>query len=222
MVRAGLGAVEPSPQSEPFLIVRPSFSSLSRSASSAWPSHDLLQDLHHVPGADPAGDALAARFLLGEGQEIFRHVDDAGVGIDHDEPARTHDRAGRGQMLVIDRRVQELLGQAAARRPAGLDGLERLQGPAADVEDHLPESHAQRHLDQSRPPDLADQREGLRALARLRPVAGVPLRAVPEDVGERAQRLDVVDDRRLAVERRRRRGTADGCGACPVSPRSRR
>ena len=79
---------------------------------------------------------------------------------------------------------------------------------AADVEDDLAEGRAHGHFDQAGPGDLAGQREDLRALARLGADGAEPLGAVGDDRRQVGQRLDVVDDRRLAeqaADRRERR-----------------
>ena len=128
---------------------------------------DGVEDADQVPGAHAAGHALAARLGLREAQEVARGVDDAGVAVEDDEPARAHDRARRREVLVLDRRVQELLAQAAARRAAGLHRLEVLGEPAADVVDHRAQRRAERHLDEPGAPHLADQGEGLGALRGL-------------------------------------------------------
>ena len=72
-----------------------------------------------------------------------------------------------------------LLGDAAAGRAAGLDGLELLAvgDAAADVEDDLAEGDPHGDFDQAGVVDLADQREDLGPLARLGPDAGEPVRA---------------------------------------------
>ena len=98
----------------------------SRSSMAAFPSRDPLDDLPHPLRPFPAGNALAAGLVAEEIQEILGDIDHAGLLVHDDHAARAHDRAGLGQALVIDGQVEHLLGQAAARRAAGLDGLERL------------------------------------------------------------------------------------------------
>ena len=114
--------------------------------------------------------------------------------VHHDHAARAHDRAGRGQVLVVDRQIQQVLGDAAARWPAGLHGLELLPvgDAAADVVDHVSQRDAHGHLDQAGVVDLAHQREDRRALALLGADAGVPVGAVVDDVRHVAQVLTLL------------------------------
>ena len=100
-----------------------------------------------------------------------------------------------GQGFVIDRRVGQLGGNAAARGAADLHRLETPLAPvavgqagarlfghaAADLLDDLPHGDAHRHLDQAAAADFAGQRENLRAgtLWRAEPSEG--LGAVAED-----------------------------------------
>ena len=73
--------------------------------------------------------------------------------------------------------------------------------PAADVEHDLAQRRAHRHLDQAGVDDPAGEREDLRALALLGPDAGEPVAAVADDRGDVGERLDVVDEGRLAASR---------------------
>ena len=71
---------------------------------------------------------------------------------------------------------------------------------AADVEDDVAQRRAHRHLDEAAVDDLAGEAEDLGALARVVAVGGVagrPRAMIQRHVG---QRLDVVDDGRLAAE----------------------
>ncbi len=65
--------------------------------------------------------------------------------------------------------------------------------------------------------DLADQGEGLGALALLGAVLGEPVGPVLQDVGDAGQGLDVVDDGRLAPETRDRRERRPGPGHAALS-----
>ena len=56
---------------------------------------DILQDFQHAAGADPAGCALAAAFILGKFHEEAGHVDHAGFIIHHHHAAGTHHGTGR-------------------------------------------------------------------------------------------------------------------------------
>ena len=129
--------------------------------SPSRPSPAMMRssDLEHALGADAAGDALAARLLLGEVEEEAREVDHAGLVVDHDQAAGADDGAGRGQALVVDRRVQQVRRDAAAGGAADLHRLELLAvlDAAADVEDQVAEAGAHGHLDQAAVDDLAGE-----------------------------------------------------------------
>ena len=128
---------------------------------------DALEDLEHALGAEAAGHALAAALVLGELQEVPGEVDHAGGVVGHDHAAGAHDGAGRGEALVVDRRVEQARRHAAAGGAAELDGLElpAVLDAAADVEDDVAQRRAHGHLDEAAVDDLAGEAEGLGALA---------------------------------------------------------
>ncbi len=98
----------------------------------------------------------------------------------------------------------------------------RLGDAAAHVEDDLAQGGAHGHLDQAGIHDLACQGEDGRARAALRADAGEPVRPVIDDVAHVGQRLDVVDQGRLAVKAALGRDRAGGGGACRRGLRGRR
>ena len=163
---------------------------------------DARDDLEHALGAHAARRALAAALILDEVEEVARHVDHAGVLVHDDEAARAHDGAQLLQVLVVDRHVEVLLGDAAARGAAELHGLEGLAAghAAADLVHQLAELHADRHFDQAGVLDVAAQREHLGALAALRAERRIPLRALEHDRRNIGERLDVVEHAGLAPE----------------------
>ena len=75
-------------------------------------------------------------------QEEAREVDHAGLVVDDDHAAGADDGAGRGEALVVDRRVEQVRRHAAAGGAAELHGLELLAvlDAAADVEDDVAEA----------------------------------------------------------------------------------
>ncbi|OQC00090.1 MAG: hypothetical protein BWX80_03487 [Candidatus Hydrogenedentes bacterium ADurb.Bin101] len=75
---------------------------------------DAGHDLEHALGADAAGHALAAGFILHEVQEEPGHIHHARVFIHDDEAAGTHNRAQLGKRFVIHRHVEVFAGDAAA------------------------------------------------------------------------------------------------------------
>jgi hypothetical protein len=113
----GLGAVWPRPHSEVSLMMRRPARSAARCRPLRPARRRCAEDLEHALGADAAGHALAAGFLLHELQEEAGHVHHAGVLVHHDQAARAHDRAELLQGLVVQRHVQVLLGDAAAGGP---------------------------------------------------------------------------------------------------------
>ena len=134
----GLGAVCPRPQRELALTTRASRSSRSRSASSPLPVQIASRISTRCPVPTRQGTHLPHDSSCVKLQEVPGDVDHAGVVVEHDHAAGAHDRAGRGEALVVDRRVEELVAEAAAGGSAGLHRLELAawQHAAADVVDH--------------------------------------------------------------------------------------
>ena len=184
----------------------------------------LRQQVVHLDRADAAGDALAARLVMQNSMKNRATSTMLEVSSMTIMPAGAHDRAEPGERLVIDRDVEDSLGDAAAGRPAGLDGLERaaVGDAAADLEDDLAQRDAHGHFDQAGVVDLAGQGEDFGALALLGADAGEPVRAVADDRGDIGEGLDVVDEGRAAPEAVTRPGTADAAAGCRACPRSRR
>ena len=126
MERKGLGALVPRAQSDASLAVSARSSKSSMSPSLPLPSVMRVRIFEHLPQAFPAGDALAAGFIRQELDEVAGDVDQAGVLVHDDHAARSHHRAGLGELVEADRKIQQGLGKAASRGPAGLHGLEFL------------------------------------------------------------------------------------------------
>ena len=100
---------------------------------------DPGQDLQEPLGADPAGNALTAGLGLGELQEELGNIDHT-VGLVQDHhTAGAHHRSHGFQAFIIDRQIDMLLRDAAARGAAGLDGLEQpvALDAATDVENDV-------------------------------------------------------------------------------------
>ena len=114
------------------------------------------------------------------------------------------------------RRIEVLLRQAAARRAAGLHGLEPLaeRDAAADVVDDLAQRRAHGDLDQARIDDLARQGEDLGPLAGLGADGAEPVGAVQDDDRDVGPGLDVVDDASAGRRAPRPPDTAAGAAAC--------
>ena len=120
---------------------------------------DALEDLEHPLRADAAGHALAAALLGRELQEELGEVDHAGRVVDDDHAAGAHHGAVPGEVLEVEGGVEQFRREAAAARPAELDGLELVAVPhaAADVEDDLAQRGAHGHLDETGVPHLAGE-----------------------------------------------------------------
>ena len=99
-------------------------------------------------------------------------------------------------------RSKRSAGYAAARRAAGLHGLDSglARRAAADVVDHLADGHPERHLDETRVADLSDQREDLGAGVSGHADLGVLGGAAIDDDPDVGQGLDIVDAGRAAVD----------------------
>ena len=168
----------------------------------AVPLGEAVQHPQGLVQADAAGDALAAALRVGELDEVAGDVHHAVVFVHHDHAARAHDRAELRERLVVDRRVEHVGGDAAARGPAGLDGLDvaAVGAALADVVDELGERRAERHLDEAGAVHLADQREDLGARALGAAGLGEPGRPLRDDGRDVVPGLDVVDVGGLAVE----------------------
>ena len=168
----------------------------------AAPLGERRQHVEHLARADAAGNTLAARLVLREGQEVAGDVHHAGRLVGHDHAARAHDGARGLEILVVDARVEQRLRDAAARRPAQLYGLEGLAvaTAAADVVDHLAQRHADGDLHQARVLHCAGQGKGLGAAAACRAHAAEPLRPVEQDRRHAGVGLHVVDVRRVAPQ----------------------
>src|SRR5512133_3219792 len=161
---------------------------------------DPLEALEHPQRPDPAARALPAGLVLRELEEEAGHLHHAGGVVEDDHAPGSHDRAGPGDLVVVDPRVAERCRDAAARRSAHLHRLERpvVDDPAADVEDDVVDGDPHRHLDEARALHLAGHREDLRSLALLGAHRGERLGAVLDDPGDVRERLDVVDAGGLA------------------------
>ena len=168
----------------------------------ALPGADALQRGQHGLGPYAAGHTFAARLLLRETHKVARQVHHAGVLVGDDQAAGAHDGPQAGQRLVVNRHVQMLGRDAAARRPADLRCFEGFStgDAAADLVDQFPQADAHWHLDQAGVVDLAHHGENLGALAVLRANAGVPVGPLLDDQRHVGPTLDVVDVGRLAPQ----------------------
>ena len=103
------------------------------------PVADARQQGVHLRCAGAAGNALAARLGHAELDEEAGHIDHAGGVVHDDHAAGAHHGSGLDQRIVADAEVEQLCGNAAAGRAAGLHRLEVVSvgNAAADVFDDL-------------------------------------------------------------------------------------
>ena len=126
VVSSGLGALWPRPHSEVSRIMRPISSRAVEIRFRGAAAREGVQDAQRFVQPHAARHALAAGFRMGELDEVAGHVHHAVVFIHHHHAARAHDGAELRQRLVIHRRVEHLVRNAAARRAAGLHGFDVL------------------------------------------------------------------------------------------------
>ena len=171
---------------------------------------NLIKIVEKLTTADTAGRALAAALIDREVEVELGDIDHA-VGLVHnDQAAGTHDRADLGEVLVVDRSVEELGRNDTARRTARLSGLELVTAAdtAADIKDDFAERRTHRNFDKTGVVDLTGKSEDLSTLRSLGTDLAEPLGALVDDDGDISERFDVVNDRRAApktLDRRERR-----------------
>ena len=127
---------------------------------------DAGQDFKHTFGTDTAGRTLSARLVADEFHIEFRDVDHTVVLVHNYRAARTHHRAFRDEVIVVDSRVEVVFRKAAARRSARLDSLEffAVRNSAAYIVDEFSKGRTHGNFDESDVIYLAAERENLRAL----------------------------------------------------------
>ena len=168
---------------------------------------DPRENIQHSARTDAARRAFATGLIHRKLQEKLRDVDHTGVFVHDDHAARTHHRAKLAQGFIVDRRIQMLCRNAAARRSAGLRSLERLavRNPPADIVDYFPHGRTHRDLNQTGIVDFAAERENLCAGGLLRTDAAEPVRALKQNLRHIGEGLNIVENRRLAKQPAHRR-----------------
>src|SRR5215469_9011293 len=93
----------------------------------------------HLISSHPTGNAFAAGFGHAKVHKVSSYVHHARALIHDDHAAGTHNGTCLRQRLILDWHIEVFIGQAPARRAAGLDGFEfpTLGNTTTDVEDHL-------------------------------------------------------------------------------------
>ena len=197
-------AVWPRPQIDASRIACP-ISRRSASSSSRGRTCDAggepSQQLLLADAADPARDALAARLVAEELGDPSERADQVGRLVeDHHDPG-TERRADLARPLEGQRRVERLGANEHARRAAEQDGLDRPAArDSAGQVDEVAQGRAELDLVDAGPGDVAGQAEELRTGRAFRPDRGERGTATQHDERHVGQRLDVVDDGRLAEQ----------------------
>src|SRR5207247_1234684 len=149
-------------------------------------------------GPLPARGALAARLAHVEGEQRPHDVLNRHALVEGDDAARSRiDRTARDERLVELPRGNDTPGWPA--QDGGADRPAR-RGAAAEIVEQRPERRAEGDLDDPRAPDVTREAEELGPAATAE--AREPGPALGDDGRHGAERLDVVDDGRLAPEPR--------------------
>src|SRR5713226_3704942 len=163
---------------------------------------EAIEHLAQPGGAFTAWNAPAAGFVRVEMHDAAGHVHHAGVFVHHHHAAGAEHRAGFGDGVVIHGNVD--LGRAEERTgtAAGNDRFQLLapgNAPGCFV-DELLHVHPQRNFVNARLVDVAGDAQHTCAAVSGRAAAGVFLAAFENDGRNGAERFDVINDRRAAVE----------------------
>src|SRR6266849_3196283 len=163
---------------------------------------EAIEHLAQPTGAFAAGDAPAAGLVRVEMHDAPRHVHHAGVFVHDHHAAGPEHGAGFGDGIVVHGKVD--LGRAHQRAgaAAGNHGLELLAAwnAAGDFIDELLHVHAERNFVNAGLIDVAGDAKHARAAVPRRAAAGVFLAALENNGRNSAERFDVINDRRAAVE----------------------
>ena len=189
----------------------------------AFQPADAFQHFQQMAHSHAARKALAAGFVLAEGNEVPGQVNHAGILIGHNNAARTQDGPGRAEHIKIQCQIQVGVagGKHAAQRPPGLQQLHPLAvGYAArHIKKHLPQGHAQGHFHQPGIGNVPGQAQYGGAAAPVDAPLPVrrcanprePFPAARHNFRHIRQRFDIVDVGRFAEHphlRRKRRAVA--------------
>ena len=197
-------AVWPSPQIDASRIAWPISRSSASSSSrgrTARAGRQPRQQLLLADAADPARDALAARLVAEELGDPAERVDEVGGLVEDHDHARAERRAGGPRRLERERHVERVRADEDARRAAEQDRPDRPAARhAAGQLDQVAQRRPELDLVDARPRDVAGQAEQLRPGRALGADPGERLAALEHDERHVGQRLDVVDDGRLAEQ----------------------
>src|SRR6266852_6201113 len=163
---------------------------------------EAIEHLAQPGGPFAAGNTPAAGLVRVEMHDAPRHVHHAGVFVHDHHAAGPEHGAGFGDGIVVHGKVD--LGRAHQRAgaAAGNHGLELLAAwnAAGDFVDELLHVHAERDFVNAGLIDVAGDAKHARAAVSRCAAAGVFFTALENDGRNGAERLDVIDDGRAAVE----------------------
>ena len=152
-----------------------------------------LKYAQHLGYALAAGGAFPAGFLLCEVHKEAGYLHHTGVVTHDDKSAGAYYCADLLERVEIERKVEMLLGEAAARGTAYLNGLELSGlGTAAYIEDYLAKRRTERHLDKAGVFYIARQGEGFGAVVAVRSYRAVPFGAAAYDGRNVCKGLDII------------------------------
>ena len=136
-----------------------------------------------------------------------------------DDRVRADEAAVRLELAEVERDVGHRGRQDAARGAARQVGAEAVafRHAAAELVDQLARRDAGRRQLDARLPHPARDRVGAQPLAAVPPLAGEPGGPLLDDVPHPEQRLDIVDQRRPAEQRRPGRRRAGGCAVAALA-----
>src|SRR5579883_524950 len=159
-----------------------------------------LEDALGPREAAPAGRAPSAGFLSEEVLEVPQHADRARAVVEHDHGAGAEAAAGLLHLVEVHGHVQVLFGEEVGGGAAGKKAAEpvALAHAAGVFLQDLAGGGAHRQLPKAGAVDAAARAVELGAAIGGAAELAEPGCAVVDDVGDVAERLDVVDGGRLA------------------------
>src|SRR6185369_12630434 len=168
----------------------------------AFTSLDPPENLEEPVGAFAARRAFATRLVAVEMQQVLRQPHHAGRVVEHDDRRGAEERSSLLNRVEAGRRVELIRHQNRNGGSARDDRLQRapVTHPPGVAVDELAERDVHRRLEDARLLHVAADAVQLRSAVFLGTDRGEPLRAARDDDRNVAQRLDVVDGARFAVQ----------------------
>ena len=168
----------------------------------SFSSSNPVEDLQHPFGANSAGGAFSAGFLLNKVQIEPGGIHHAGVLVHDNQTAGPHNRTQRGQGFIVQRRIDIFRSDTAAGRTARLRGFELLSvgNPPTDGINHLRQRGPHGHFYQTGVDNVAGKGKYLCARALLRPELTEPVCPLQHNGGHGGQGFHVVNDGGLAKQ----------------------